>query len=401
MSLQEHCFSDVVIESARALLVAVLLVILTLSRRGKNIPKLRGWRTILSGFYLLFFTFVIDITDNFPELSRFVVVGDTPVQSFLEKVVGYIGSLLFITFGFLLWLPRVVEGEEARKELELLNESLEEKVIERTQKLTESLRAVRQLREQQEADYYLVSRLLSPFQAPETNRFGVFHIDTLLVQKKLVELKGRAAALGGDLNLVIPLGATRVFVMNADAMGKSLQGASGALLLAALVRSHLESVTSAENMQPDKVLMDLYYSIVRLFSAFSGAMTVAYLSLILEVESGQIAALQAGNPDALLLRDKTVTTVFAEYSCAVPGSENPDRAVVQTLQMNPGDAIILGSDGRSDRRTPQEIPGSFEDEFRFAVRECNGDLNCLFGSMMCYGESTDDVSLVRIMYEQA
>jgi len=401
MSLQEHCFSDVVIESARALLVAVLLVILTLSRRGKNIPKLRGWRTILSGFYLLFFTFVIDITDNFPELSRFVVVGDTPVQSFLEKVVGYIGSLLFITFGFLLWLPRVVEGEEARKELELLNESLEEKVIERTQKLTESLRAVRQLREQQEADYYLVSILLSPFQAPETNRFGVFHIDTLLVQKKLVELKGRAAVLGGDLNLVIPLGATRVFVMNADAMGKSLQGASGALLLAALVRSHLESVTSAENMQPDKVLMDLYYSIVRLFSAFSGAMTVAYLSLILEVESGQMAALQAGNPDALLLRDKTVTTVFAEYSCAVPGSENPDRAVVQTLQMNPGDAIILGSDGRSDRRTPQEIPGSFEDEFRFAVRECNGDLNCLFGSMMCYGESTDDVSLVRIMYEQA
>ncbi|GEM_PF-1898029 len=401
MPLQEHWTFDMLIETARALLVAVLLVILTVSRRGKKIPKLRGWQTILTGFYLLFFAFAIDITDNFPSLSRFGFLGETALQAFLEKVVGYIGSLLFITFGFLLWLPRVVEREEARKELELLNENLEDKVIERTRKLTESLRAVRQLREQQEADYYLVSRLLSPFQASETNRFGALHINTLLVQKKLVEIKGRAAAIGGDLNFVMPLGANHVFILNADAMGKSLQGASGALLLAALVRSYLDSVSTDQNPSAETNLAELYYKIVHLFSAFSGAMTVTYLSIIANVQTGQISALQAGNPDALLLRDKTVTTVFADYSCAVPGSENPDRAVVQSLQMNPGDAIILGSDGRSDRRTPQGIPGSFEDEFRSAVKECSGDLRCLFGSMMQYGESTDDVSLVRIVFEVA
>ncbi len=56
---------------------------------------------MLAGFGLLFLASLLDVSDNFPALNNLVIVGDTQLESFLEKVVGYLLGTLLILVGLL------------------------------------------------------------------------------------------------------------------------------------------------------------------------------------------------------------------------------------------------------------------------------------------------------------
>ncbi|MDQ6995447.1 MAG: hypothetical protein Q9M18_07625 [Mariprofundaceae bacterium] len=102
--------TDVILEILRAMM-AVTVVGLML-RQWRNIKPLRdiaGSGYILAGFILLAFASLIDITDNFTSLNYLIIVGDTPFESFLEKVVGYLGGFLCIAIGLKKWLPSMLE----------------------------------------------------------------------------------------------------------------------------------------------------------------------------------------------------------------------------------------------------------------------------------------------------
>jgi len=73
----------------------------------RDLSNVRGWRLILAGFALLLFASVLDITDNFPALDWLLVVGDTPLEAFLEKIPGYLGGFLLVAFGLVRWMPDV------------------------------------------------------------------------------------------------------------------------------------------------------------------------------------------------------------------------------------------------------------------------------------------------------
>ncbi|PHZ84057.1 sensor histidine kinase [Paremcibacter congregatus] len=95
------------IESARSALV--FLIILYLWRVGRNSFGLRrkGWTLIMIGFSLLLFGSLIDITDEFEGLSKYIVIGRTPIQAVLEKIVGFMGGFLFLAIGLVRWVPFV------------------------------------------------------------------------------------------------------------------------------------------------------------------------------------------------------------------------------------------------------------------------------------------------------
>lgn len=61
--------------------------------------RLKGY--ILLGFALMLFSAYIDITDNFVILNKFVLIGNTLPQAFLEKIVGWLGGLFFLMAGLL------------------------------------------------------------------------------------------------------------------------------------------------------------------------------------------------------------------------------------------------------------------------------------------------------------
>ena len=74
---------------------------------------------IQAGFCLLLFASVLDITDNFPSLDQYVVMGDTPTEAFLEKIVGYLGGFVVLGIGLVRWIPtiqRLSDEIELRKE---------------------------------------------------------------------------------------------------------------------------------------------------------------------------------------------------------------------------------------------------------------------------------------------
>ena len=106
--------SDIVLEVVRAVVIAGVLVYLWRAGRRRRELSQPGWPIILSGFGLLTFGSLLDITDNFPSLNRFVVIGDTPAQAILEKVVGGLGGFVLLAIGLVRWMPTVTSQAALR-----------------------------------------------------------------------------------------------------------------------------------------------------------------------------------------------------------------------------------------------------------------------------------------------
>ena len=107
--------SDLLLESIRAAILAGLLLFLWLAGRRRTDLASRGWRTILLGFGLLLFGNLMDITDNFESLNRFIFIGDTPQQAILEKLVGFLGGFVFLAIGLVRWIPTVVSQDRLQQ----------------------------------------------------------------------------------------------------------------------------------------------------------------------------------------------------------------------------------------------------------------------------------------------
>lgn len=70
---------------------------------------LDGWKQFLMGVWLLMIGSMLDITDNFPALNAHIIIGDTPAESFLEKIVCYLGGFIYMFIGFARWIPLITE----------------------------------------------------------------------------------------------------------------------------------------------------------------------------------------------------------------------------------------------------------------------------------------------------
>ena len=108
---------DVIIEITRAIIVCMILVYLWKVGGKEDIRQQDGWLYILIGFGLLLFGTLIDITDNFPNLDRYIIIGDTKYQAMLEKVVGNLLGLIFLFTGLWKWMPTIVRHRKAQREL--------------------------------------------------------------------------------------------------------------------------------------------------------------------------------------------------------------------------------------------------------------------------------------------
>ena len=124
--------TDIVFEMIRAFVVGITLVYLWWIGQREDIRHQNGWGYILAGFSLLFFGMLIDITDNFPSLNRYVVIGDTEYEAFLEKLVGFLLGFILLAIGFWKWMPTVIALRTTQRQLEKHGEELETKVAERT-----------------------------------------------------------------------------------------------------------------------------------------------------------------------------------------------------------------------------------------------------------------------------
>ncbi|HED14706.1 MAG TPA: EAL domain-containing protein [Gammaproteobacteria bacterium] len=90
----------------------------------RDMGKVRGWNLIFTGFVLLLFASLLDIADDFPGLS-WLVVGNTPVETFFEKIPGYLGGFVLLAIGFVRWMPGLRQLQHEiilRSEAELITD---------------------------------------------------------------------------------------------------------------------------------------------------------------------------------------------------------------------------------------------------------------------------------------
>jgi serine phosphatase RsbU (regulator of sigma subunit) len=139
--------SDVFLETARAVVMAVVFVFMVMVGHRQSLYEQRGYVFIVGGFGLLLFGAVLDITDNYEELNQYVVLGDTQVEAFFEKVAGYLLGFVLLFIGFWYWLPLVGEIRRAEQRLQNYSKDLEVEVAKRTEALQ---RTNEQLQESQD-----------------------------------------------------------------------------------------------------------------------------------------------------------------------------------------------------------------------------------------------------------
>ncbi|TGK20138.1 stage II sporulation protein E [Leptospira fluminis] len=289
---------------------------------------------------------------------------------------------------------------------------LEKKVEEKTHELQETLTEVQALKEKQDGDYYLTSLLLRPlanlkYDGPSTK------IHAVLKQKKTFTFRKREADIGGDLVSISEInlyGIKYLVFMNSDAMGKSIQGAGGALVMGTVFKAILTRTQLSRRNQrktPEKWLKDCYTELQNVFETFDGTMLVSALICLLDEETGALYSLNAEHPNMVLYRDAKATFLDPEMALRKLGfSENTTEPLVRVYKLEKGDVLFLGSDGKDDiiLSDPSKKESAMnEDEYLFLrfVELSKGNLEDLERLISAAGEISDDLSLMRIGYKES
>lgn len=100
-------FIDIIFESVHAAIIGSIFLFLLFQRKKQFLSQNNGEHFILAGFGLLFFGTLLDVSDNFSRLNRFVIIGDTRTETFLENVLGYTLGSLLLAIGIWRFLPAV------------------------------------------------------------------------------------------------------------------------------------------------------------------------------------------------------------------------------------------------------------------------------------------------------
>lgn len=295
-------------------------------------------------------------------------------------------------------------------EIRNLNEGLEEKVNLRTDELNQSLIDISQLKIQQDGDYFLIYQLLNPFAIKDVNSTN-FVVDHFLRQKKAFEFKNQKFEIGGDINISHTIHLQdRKFLLfvNADAMGKSMQGAGGALVFGSVFQSVVQRTKADpgfKNLSPETWLISTLMDLQLIFETFDGTMLVSLILGLIEEDTGKLYFLNAEHPMIVLYRNGKSNFLYPMISYrklgtlgAIPIQE------VNEFQLQPNDILFIGSDGKDDllfKNREGEWEVLSEDEiFLEVVEKTKGHLESIIQEVDSLGQVIDDFSLIRIAYQK-
>lgn len=302
-----------------------------------------------------------------------------------------------------------VNFDAATYEINTIRNYLTELVDEKTKTLSDAYEELKQLKSRQDGDYYLTSNLIESLTEMRPESDSVV-IDSLIKQYKTFEFMGHTKEIGGDMNAGYSIrlqGEKYTLVVNADAMGKSLQGAGGVLVLGSALRSLIERTQINEdirNQSPERWLKNAFLELHRLFSSFNGGMMASMICLLIHDASGYTVMINAEHPKGILLRRAQSSFISHHEGLRKLGNTAvKGRLWVDTFMMQHGDIVVLGSDGRDDLVVGHDDEGQpvmNEDDRRILriVRAADGDLPRIFLGIRASGEIVDDISLLRVQY---
>ncbi len=308
----------------------------------------------------------------------------------------------------------VISIRFARSELKLHAITLEEKVKSRTKQVEEQMDEVNKLKLQQDGDYFLTSLLAKPL-LMNANKSDIVKTDFIIKQKKRFEFKSKNVELGGDICITgnLRLGTKNnhkryTMAMNADAMGKSMQGAGGALVMGVVMNSIMARSAAKDwilDRTPIDWLTDVYYEIHKIFKAFNGSMVISTVVMLVDEEDGIVYYFNAEHPFSVIFRNGKAQFIEDKLNLRKLGLDSEIPFQVFQFELEVGDVIIIGSDGRDDiDLSPNEpVRNINEDESLFLehVIVSDGNIEKTLEVIQTKGELIDDFSLLRIGYKES
>lgn len=380
----------------QASVLGVMLVI-AISSIGRAIHHRNGdgWR-MLSGILVMVVAAVWDIA------------GDNGWWGLVNLELSKYGFMIFV-----IGITFVLANRFLRiyNEAEELSGNLEKKVEERTEELNNTLKAVQKLKEQQDGDYFLTSLLLKPLGVTHIRNENV-KIESFLKQKKDFSFRNREQDIGGDINVAHDIKLQNrdyVLFLNGDAMGKSIQGAGGALVLGTVFQSIVDRTHNSEREQslyPERWLKNTFIEMHKVFSSFDGSMLMSIVMGLLDPANGTVYFINAEHPFTALYRDGKASFLEEDVPLRKLGTTIISTNVNVTVEkIEEGDAIVMGSDGRDDLLLGHDEDGNRiinEDETVFleVFEQAKGDLPKCFEILKEKGGITDDTSILKVILEK-
>ncbi len=358
----------------------------------KIFKKDKDARIIMVGLLFLIATFVVD---------NLVYQGILNIP----RISGY------VIFMFLMSLAFILANQFVRvhNQVEDLNRNLELKVEERTRELQQTLQRVQDLKSQQDGDYFLTSLLIEPLSA---NRVASERtkVEFFLKEKKEFSFRRWSRDIGGDIcvaHTVDLRGRKFTVALNADAMGKSMQGAGGALVMGSVFASIIERTKSATNgrdVAPETWLRSAFFELNRVFESFDGSMLISIVLTAIDDEAGVMYYINAEHPWTILFRDNKASFTDEEFALRKLGTLGVNENVqVKVFYLEDNDVVIMGSDGRDDLilgidHEGQRIINEDETLILRHVERAGADLPRLVEELAKTGDLSDDLSFIRIQY---
>jgi|GEM_PF-5346814 len=299
------------------------------------------------------------------------------------------------------------------REIEDHRDNLEVKVQERTSELRNALTEVSRLKEQQDADYYLTTFLFKPL-CINRNSSEFIKSEFFLKQKKEFSFRDKKGEIGGDIcitaNLLFrePSGEVNryLFATNADAMGKSIQGAGGAIVYGTAINTIIASSTANNRVletSPREWLMRMYRELHNIFLSFDGSMLVSGVFLLLNEHNGNAFYINAEHPWTILFRDNRSEFIEQDLMLRKLGADIPGHTLtVKEFSFRVGDVLFLASDGRDDivlkeaENGMNRIINEDEKAILDIILRGNGSMQKTVETLKKAGGFSDDLSIIRI-----
>lgn len=284
------------------------------------------------------------------------------------------------------------------------------KLAESRDEIEQQMNQVQALKRQQDGDYFLTSLLIKPLLF-NGNKSELITTEFFLKQKKQFEFGKRSGEIGGDIcitgNLRIGSSFTEhsryTVFLNADAMGKSLQGAGGAIIAGVLMNSIMaQSARNDRVIQttPEEWLTRLFDDFNRIFLSFDGSMLLSAVAGLISEKTKEMWYFNVEHPQPVLLRNGASRFLEESQHLYKFGALEHQSFEVTKIQLSVDDIIITASDGRDDLAIYDSLGKRHinEDETVFleAVKNAEGNLNEIYNQLRTHGEITDDLSMIKI-----
>ena len=189
-------------------------------------------------------------------------------------------------------------------------------------------------------------------------------------------------------------------------MGKSIQGAGGALVLGAVIESLVERTKYSDldrEQLPEKWLKLAFVELHRVFESFDGSMLVSLIMSLVDEETGFVYFINAEHPFPILVRDGQASFLEQTEPLRKLGMTGMDGFIsIQTISLKLGDTLIFGSDGKDDVIVGEHdgirVINEDEGQILGIASLANGDPQQMADLLEERYELMDDLSLLSIHY---